>query len=173
MDIIKNFGLDPYLLLAQVLNFLVILYLLKRFLYPPLFKMHERRRELAKEAVDNAAESQKLLDHAKEDEREIIKKARLSAEQIIQDAKDQANLIMIRAEERAKIQSERVIEEAHAQIVRETEAVERSLENRIGSLSVGFLKRILPTVFSIKTQDEVVDKVLKEIKEAPTAPSQV
>src|SRR2546429_938376 len=163
MDIVKEFGLNPYLLIAQIINFVVILYLLKRFLYPPLFKMHQKRQELAKEAVENAAQTKKILDQAREEEREIIKKARGSAEEIIQDAKDQATLIMIHAEERAKIQSERLIEEARAQIVRETATAERSLEKRIGTLSVNLLKKTLPGVFSSKTQDEVVDRALKEI----------
>lgn len=164
MDIIKNFGLDPYLLLAQVVNFLVILYLLKRFLYPPLFKLHQERKRLAQEAVENAEESKKSLEHAKEQEREVIREARKNAEGIVKDAKDQANLIMVHAEERAKIQAERIIEEARAQVLRETEAAERSLEKRVGSLSVELLKKTLPGVFSKKIEDEVVDKALKDIK---------
>jgi F-type H+-transporting ATPase subunit b len=164
MDIIKNFGLDPYLLLAQVINFLVILYLLKRFLYPPLFKLHQERKNLAKEAVENAEESKKALEHAKEEERKIILEARKAAEGIVKDSKDQANLIMIHADERAKVQSERIIEEARAHVLREAEVAERALESRLGLLSVELLRKILSGFFSKKLEDEVVDRALKEMK---------
>ena len=36
MEILKTFGVDPIFLGAQIVNFLIIFYLLKRFLYKPV-----------------------------------------------------------------------------------------------------------------------------------------
>lgn len=164
MEIIKNFGLDPFLILAQVINFLIILYVLKRFLYPPIFKLWQQRKDLAKVAIENAEESKRALDSAKEKEKEILKDARAGADKILQDAKDQATVILLHAEERAKIQSERTLEEARAQIIRETETAEKSLAQHIGTLSINLLKKSLPTVLTTKDQQELVDKAIKELK---------
>jgi F-type H+-transporting ATPase subunit b len=43
MELLKNFGFEPVLFLAQVVNFLVIFLVMKKFLYAPLVKMLEER----------------------------------------------------------------------------------------------------------------------------------
>jgi len=43
MDILNQFGIKPVLLAAQVVNFLALLFILKKFLYQPILKVLKTR----------------------------------------------------------------------------------------------------------------------------------
>ena len=62
MEIIKNFGVEPVLLVAQIINFLIILFILKKFLYKPVLDTLKKREDSIKEGLKQAEES---IDEAK------------------------------------------------------------------------------------------------------------
>jgi len=45
MEILKEFGIQPTLLLAQIVNFLIILFVLKKFFYKPIIKVLDARKK--------------------------------------------------------------------------------------------------------------------------------
>ena len=53
--ILSDFGVQPILLLAQIVNFLILLILLKKFLYKPILQVLEKRKETIDEATKQAA----------------------------------------------------------------------------------------------------------------------
>ena len=164
MQIFQTFGLNPYLTIAQIINFLVLFFIFKKFLYPPLFKVMKKRQELAKESIDNAEKSKLLLEDAAKKEKEIIKDAKKSANAILEDAREQQNDILIKAQEEAKKQTERIIQEAREQITRETREAQKELSKQVSMLSVKILRESLSSVFTAKEQEELVSKLLKNIQ---------
>lgn len=164
MEIFGTFGIEPSLILAQIVNFLVILYILKRFLYKPLFTILKKREDLVKESVQKADESNKALENAQEEERKIIAKAQETAKQIISEAKEQANDIVKRAEDNAKNQSDKMINDAKVQIGLETQKAESELNKYVSQLSLEMLKKSLENVFTEKEQKEIVAKATKEMQ---------
>lgn len=164
MEIINNFGLDPYLFGAQVINFLIVLYLLRRFLYKPVLDVLKKREEEIKTGLKQAEESRLLLEKTLEREKEILKKARESAKETITEAKSQAILILTQVEEDSKKQAEKIISQAREQIEIESKETEKRLTAKITDLSIGFLTTALKDVFSEKEQKEVLDKAIKQIK---------
>jgi F-type H+-transporting ATPase subunit b len=61
MDILHEFGVQPILLLAQIVNFAILFFLLRKFLYGPLLKILEQRRNTIKESLKNAEKIEKQL----------------------------------------------------------------------------------------------------------------
>ncbi len=164
MEIIKNFGLDPYLFGAQVVNFLIVLYLLKKFLYKPVLDTLKKREDAIKEGLKQAEESQILLNKTLVKEKEILRNAREVAKQTINDSKNQAKIILIQAEENSKKQAEKIVIQAREQIVLETKEAEDKLSEKISALSIEFLTTALKSIFSEKEQKEVLDKAIKQIR---------
>lgn len=167
MEIFEIFGLNWMLILAQIVNFLVILYLMKRFLYKPLFAVLEKRQQLAKEAVEKSDESAKVLEKAQEKEKEILKKAQTTASQIITDAKEEAVALNKKAEENAKKQTDKMIADAKTQIEQETTQAQAKLNNYVAKLSVELLKKSLANVFTEKEQSEIIERAVKEMQKRP------
>ena len=164
MDILKTFGLNWQLLLAQIVNFLIILYVLKRYLYPPLFNVFKKREELVKDSIKKAEENEKILEKTKNLEKEVIQKAKVTADEIIKEAREQASDIIKKAEEDSKQKSDKMLKDAKAQIELETAESEKKLNKYVIDLSLDLLKKTLANVFNEKEQSEIVQKAMKEMQ---------
>src|ERR1035437_7940276 len=112
MDFLKNLGFDPIMLVAQILNFLIILFLLKRFLYKPVMDMMKKREDVIKEGLEKAEESRVSFEKTVEKEKKILSEASEDSKKIIEDAKLQSLEIAKAIEENTKRQSEKMILEA-------------------------------------------------------------
>lgn len=166
MEIIKGFGLDPFLFGAQLVNFLIVLYLLKRFLYKPILNTLKKRERQILEGLKQAEEGRELLDKALIREKEILKKAREEAKKTIAEARTHAFEARREIEEGTKLEAQKILKEAQAQIERQTKEVEKRLVREVSALSLDFLKKSLSSIFSEKEQKEVLDRAVKEIRKS-------
>ncbi|MCL5434940.1 MAG: ATP synthase F0 subunit B, partial [Patescibacteria group bacterium] len=107
MEILKNFGFDPAMLAAQIVNFLIILYLLKRFLYKPVLEMLKKRSDAIQEGIKQAEEARITLEKTLEEEKKILLKAKDEAKQVMEDSKLAAVAIAREIEENSKTQTEK------------------------------------------------------------------
>ena len=60
----EAFGIQPLLLAAQIVNFLILAYILKRFLYKPVLEVLKKREKKIKDGLQAAEEGQAFLDKA-------------------------------------------------------------------------------------------------------------
>lgn len=165
MKLIQEFGIDPILFLAQVVNFLIIFFLLKKYLYKPIFDELKNRENTIKEGLKQAEESRLLLEKAEEREKSILKKAQLDAKNLLDDAKAARVEMLEKSEADTRLQVEKMLKEARAQIEFETKEAEKRLSRNISMLSVQFLKKSLSGLFTEKDQETVVKDILKKMKE--------
>jgi len=167
MDVLHNFDIQWPLLVAQIVNFLIIFYLLKRFLYKPIFTLLKKREDTIKEGLDKAEDGKRALIDAQVKEKKLIKEAQDTAKKIIQDAREQGQMVAKEIEAKAKKQADRMMEEAKNQIDLETRSAEQQLNKHISELSVALLKKALDNVFGDKEQSEVVSKAVKALQKRP------
>lgn len=164
MELIKDFGINPILLGAQVVNFLVILLILRRFLYKPITQLLQKRQDTIKEGFRNAEEADRRLEKALLEEKNILRNAHLHAKKILDDATFQSLTQSGEIQENAKRLSEKILKEARLQIERETKETEKKLIAKVSDLALKFLQKSLEHLFSEREQEEVMNKALKKIK---------
>jgi len=164
MEILRNFGFDPVMLAAQIVNFLIILYLLKRFLYKPVFDMLKKRVDTIKEGLKQAEESRLTLEKTLEMEKKILAKAQDNAKEIVEEARLQAVEAAKELEENAKLQNEKMLLEARARISQETQETERQLSEKVSILAADMLTKSLSGMFGDKEQRQIAEKALMQIK---------
>ena len=130
-------------LIAQIINFVILLFILQRFLYKPLFGMMEKRRTEIKNALANAekvkqdaalkqAELEKQLDATRREGQEAIARASAQSEKARQEivAKANAEAAQIKAKALADVEYER--KQALAQ-----------LQGEIANLSLAVTRKVL------------------------------
>jgi F-type H+-transporting ATPase subunit b len=148
--ILGQLGIEPAILLAQIVNFLIIMGVLRLFLYEPVLKMLEQRKERIALGIQQAersstaaveAERQRnaILDEARREAQEVRAQATRDAERIAQDvrsrAEQEANDIRRRAQLDAEAQVDAILTEARRDIadlaITATEQIlGRELQNR-------------------------------------------
>lgn len=132
-EIVRVFGLNWKLLIIQAVNFGVLLLALWYFLYRPVLKMLDARREKIEEGVKSAEKSQERLREIEGERDTVLKDATKSAEellgsskeraqeqasQIVNDANTRADSILVSAEQRAQEAKEQALRESKEEIGR-------------------------------------------------------
>jgi len=163
-DLIKNFGVNPYLLSAQIVNFLIILYILKRFAYKPILKLLDKRKQTIEEGQKNAEKATIALQKALDEEKKILRNAQSEAKNILSDANKQADTIITSSHEKGKKQVEKLLADARDQLEKERKETEKRLASQITTLAVDILQKSLKGFFSEKEQKEVMKKAAETLK---------
>ncbi len=143
-------GISGGLLVSQIVNFLLLMVVLRMVLYKPVLRMLDQRHERIAQSMKDAEranaaaqeaemEKSKILDVARREAQEIRSQATRDAEKIAQEvrsrAEQEATDTRIRAQEEAQRQLDAVLSDANKQIadlaILATEQVlGRELENK-------------------------------------------
>lgn len=157
-------GIDFKLFLGQIINFLILLFILWRFAYKPILKMLNDRRGKVAESLENAKKIEENLAISEQKTREILSKAQTEAERQIENAKklaiEQKNEIVTAA----KTQAEKEVEKAKIAISAERVSAEKSLESKITQLVALATGKILEKETSAATQNQAIDEAIEELK---------
>ena len=112
MEIVETFGLNPVLLAAQIVNFLIVFILLKKFLYKPVLEVLRKRQITIKEGLKQAEEARIKLEKIVIEETNILRQAQLQSRKIIEDAKTESSEIAKRMNEETRKQTEKLISDS-------------------------------------------------------------
>ncbi|OGH11498.1 MAG: ATP synthase F0 subunit B [Candidatus Levybacteria bacterium RIFCSPLOWO2_01_FULL_36_13] len=163
MEILNKFGFDPIMLAAQIVNFLIILYLLKRFLYKPVFKILKERQDKIEEGIKQTEKAQKTLEEAIGKETRILANAKKEAQMLIENAKSDSLELARQIEENAKTEVEGLINEAKAKISLESEIAEKKLSEHASALATSLLKKTLQDEIDKHGQRKIMENAFKKI----------
>ncbi len=163
MNFLSNFGVQGVLLAAQIVNFLILLFILKRFLYKPVLKvLADRKSKIAlslKQAEDIEIRLKKI-----EDEREAkISEAATEAQQIINDATSTAEKIIEDAHTKAQKDITSLVSQAEDSISQERAKMYQQIRQELANLVTEALRKVTPHVLTEKDQAEIRKTSLKEI----------
>lgn len=164
MQLLYNFGFEPVLFLAQIVNFLIIFVLLKKFLYPSIVRTLEDRKTKIAKGLADAQAAAKLMEDVTAKEEEILKKAQLHAASLIDDAKKQQAELMRQSEADTQKRVEKMLSDAKEQIKFESLQAEKRLEGHISRIAIDFLKQSVETMFGPDEQELILKNALKKMK---------
>jgi len=164
MEILKDFGINPILIIAQIVNFLIILYVLKRFLYKPVLEVIKKRENSIKEGLKQAEEARVLMEKTAVREREVIKKAQEESRKLLEETKKQRDEVLKATEVSAQKRAEQILSEAKKQITFETSKAQKELSMRVSGLAVEFLQKSVAELFSKEDQEVIIKGAITKIK---------
>lgn len=163
-DLIHKFGIEWKLLLAQIVNFLILLFLLKKFLYKPLINLMNKRREKIMEGLDKAKKGEEEFKKIEEIKERELAKIQKEAEALIQKAKEigdkKQQEILAEAEEKTK----KIIEDAKGRIEIEKEKMLKEVHGEIANLVVNATEKILKEQLDEEKEKKMVSDVIGELK---------
>jgi len=158
------FGVDVPKLIFQVVNFLLLLYLLNRFLFKPVLKLLDERESRIRKGLEDAeaaardrelakAEREAALDEARKEAQAMVARANKIAEdsraEILADAKEQADKVAARAREEITAEKEKAMAE---------------LRSTVADLALQAAGRLVRSEMDTPTQRRLVEDFLKEVK---------
>ena len=140
-------------LIAQVLNFFILLFILKKFAYKPLLDLMEARRQRVVSDLENAEKNRVASEELKAEYEKQLAEVKHEAQVIMDKANKLANETREEIIAQARAEQERLIEAARDQIAREQQKAMMELRNEVASLSM-----LVATQIVGKSMDEQKDK---------------
>lgn len=163
MEILTNFGVQPKLLLAQIVNFLIIFFLLKKFFYGKITKALDDRKQKIQESLKNAELIDQKLQETEEKTAQILNAARLNSKNIIEEAQKAAQLISAQAQEEARETQEEMLASAKVQIETQRLQMQKDLEKETLTLVIMVVEKVLGKNLKKPQQQQLTKQAIAEI----------
>lgn len=163
MDILKNFGVQPTLLFGQIVNFLIILFLLKKFFYGKILNALEDRKKTIAESLTNANLIEARLKDTEETSTKIIADSQSQAQEMIREAKVQAEEIAKEAASDARKTIEEATIAAQAQIKAQREKMREELQEDTLTLVAQVTKKVLGRTLKSTEREALTKQALSDV----------
>lgn len=164
MALIKALGIDWRILLAQFFNFAILVFILWRFAYRPIFNILEERRRKVAKGVEDADEAVKKLAVATEESRELVSSSKKEAAAIIEEAKQRAEIryqeIINKTQEDIGV----IMNEEKEKIQAEKAETLRAIKKEISELVIMSLEKVLGEKIDAVQDQKLIEKVIKSLK---------
>lgn len=125
-----------HLVLAQFINFALLLSIFYYFLGDKIVKAIEERRKVLKSSEEAEDIAQQKLEEAEAEKEQIIKDARLKASEIEKNAEELAKQNRQKTLEKSEKEAEYIVDSARTQIEKEQKEMENSMKSRILGLAL-------------------------------------
>ena len=162
-DTAETFGWTWQLFLAQVISFVVVALLLKRFAYKPILAVLEERRRKIEEGQLNAEKIKKELAEAEKRYQEIIAKANADAQRMIDEARESAAHLSERKQQEAIAAAEQILAKAREASAIEHERTMESLKRELGRLVVDTTAKVAGKVLTPEDQQRLQEEAARQL----------
>ncbi len=155
-------GINGTGLLAQLINFLVLLFILWKFLFPRVVGMLDARANRIRESMEKAEQIQRDAERMEQQFQERLAEARREGQQVVANANQIAQRIQAEAHEKASRDAEAFLARAREQIQRETEQAQAQLRQQVAELAILAASRVVQRDLDAKQHVDLIERVLQE-----------
>lgn len=165
-DLVKIFHIDWKILIAQAVNFSIVLSVLYFFATKPLMQIMKTREKKISEGIANADKVEKRLIEAEEAKKAKITEGRKEAQKILSQTEKDADALKLQKVDDTKAEVKKLVEEARRQINSERENMVKSVKDELGQLIMLAVGKVTKDGISQKTQEKLIDEAIAEIKKS-------
>lgn len=158
----EKLGIDPRWFISQLVNFVVLLFILQRFLYKPILNMLEQRQERIRESMDYAERVKKEAQRAEDDYQKKIEESRREGQAIIAEATQQAERSRDQILARAQDEAKEIKAKALVDVDYERKRIVAELRDQVADLAVLAAGRVLGKELDPAAHRQVVADFLSE-----------
>jgi F-type H+-transporting ATPase subunit b len=162
-DITKTFGVNWQLFISQLIAFIVVALVLKKFAYKPVLDMLDQRRERIAQAEANAEKIQAELAETQAERDKVLAEANQKAQEMIHDAKEAAKQVGEAEGQKAVKQAEEIIRKAREATEADRDQMMSELKAEIGRLVVETTSKVSGKVLTDEDQQRLIDETNKEL----------
>ena len=165
MEIVEEFGLNPILLAAQIVNFTILLVLLQKFLYKPILKVLDERKTKIAKSLKDAQEIEKRLEQSTLEQEKLLDKARVEAGTMIKEAKEEAKALSEKTVEEAKTQVNLMMQKNSERLSLEKDQMLKEVKQDLAEIVMAASMKVSRETIDESANKKIVEAVVKEVSE--------
>lgn len=167
----EAFAVDLPKLIFQVINFLILLYLLNRFLFKPVLARLDERNAKIKEGLEDAEAAARDRELARAEREAAVSEARKEASDLLANANKIATDTRTEILAEARADAEKVTQRAREEITAEKEKAMAELRAQVADLALEAAGKLVRSDMNATTQRRLVEEFLAETPKGGRATS--
>jgi F-type H+-transporting ATPase subunit b len=161
---ISSLGLNLKSFLFQLITFVIVLLILRRWVFPKLVATLEERRKVLESSLEQARKTEETLRKTESSTAEILSKARDEADAALSDAQVRAKEIIAEAEKSGGEAAARIVKEAEQHLGQERAKLRDELKEELADLVVTTTEKVIGKRLSTQEDIGLIKDSIKEIE---------
>lgn len=150
-------------LFGQMTTFVVLVLVTMKFVWPPLTRAMEERRQKIAEGLAQSDEAEKALERAQAEAEQVVRDARARAGEIIDQAGKRGNELIEQAKQDAIAERDRQVAAAEADIRLAANQAREVLRERLAELTIAGAERVIGQELDASRHRQLIDKLAEEL----------
>lgn len=163
MELLQKLGVDWKLLIAQIVNFAVLLAVLSLFVYRPLLRVIDERRERIRKSVEDA----ERIAHEKEElakaRQEALRKIDQECGAFLEKAKNDAERLKADILRAADTEAKNLLTKGHEQLRSERAQALQEMQKVLATAILQMTEKLLEREFSPRDQERILTSLERSL----------
>lgn len=160
--IFGSLGIDWKILLFQMIAFAILVFILAKFVYPPILKMLDRREKLIEDSVKAAKDANEKAEKSADEVAQKLADARKDSEEIVAAAREQSAQMLADSEKEAQKRADATVESARQQLARDVESARKLLRDETASLVADATEKVVGEKVDNSRDAKLIENAIKE-----------
>ena len=157
-----SLGINLSLLVVFIVNFIILLVLLRLFLYKPVMKVLDERAKRTKEAMELAEATKKEYEQAKEEVQRQIEKGRQEGQTIIAQALQTGERLKEESRSEAAKQAQLVIDRTRGELESEREKIVDVLRKEFVDIAISAAGKVIKETLDKEKHRKLIEETLQQ-----------
>ena len=159
--------IKPLVLLAQLVNFAILMWVLNRFLFRPIKEALKQREETIRSTLDDVENQKKAIEALQREYDERIKNIELELQEMKREAIKEAQNQKVKIIAEARAEAEKIVEKGRLRIENDSLVVLDSLRTHIVELTIKTVKSIVRREMTEEEHLKLIDEIVSEAEKLP------
>lgn len=152
-------------LLAQLVNFVLLLALLYFIAYKPIRRMLDERSERIKTSMQQAEQMKEMMSKTEEQVKQELDAARVERQNMLAQAEQVGQQLKEEARQQAKQDAEVMVSRARTEIQRERDEAIAGLKQEFADLAILAAEKVINETLDKDKHRKLIDEVLEQASE--------
>ena len=162
-DTLQQLGIQWPKLIAQVVNFAIVLFILWKFAYKPVLSMLEQRRQKIAEGITNAEKIKAELAATEANRRAILDKANADSSKFIEEARVAAAKVLEQETQKAIATANDIVTKARQAGEAELVRMKAELRKEVGRLVVATSAKVTGGILTAEQQTRLAEDTNRQL----------
>jgi len=162
-ETLQSLGIYWPKLIAQAINFAIVLFILWKFAYRPVLAMLEQRRQKIAESITNAENIKAELARTEAERKEVLQRANDQAVKLIEQARAAAARVQEQETQKAIAAAEQIIAKAREAAAQDRARMLTELKREVGRLVVQTTATVTGKILTPDDQRRLAEETAKQV----------
>lgn len=159
----EKLGISPIQLATQIINFIILAFILKKLLYKPILKTLEERKKKIAQGLEYAQQMEKQREESEKKKSEILDKAKADGHKMIAEAKRTAKTVETEILKGAQKEADSYMEKAKQEIAYMKTEMEKQVQKETVEIATDIVEKVLSQALDDRNQKAIIDRKIHEL----------